>query len=308
MFGSIGGSVSSSQSETERNPWAEQIPYLTGGFEQAESLMNRGIYPGQWWVDPNQTQRDAWGGGASWAQQNLGMGQEMIDIGRGMLPGMGTAQDFYQKQLQGGAGITNPYESGQYQDIIQQNMWGDQYQNMLDAANQNLMDVQAMQNKDARLGAAMSGMSGGSDQMRKYAANALGAQTQSADIENRLRMQGQQYGTQQADQWAQQNLGGQMQDLMARRGSADYLGGLGQQGLGLMQQGYGFGQGAYGDMAGWGDYQGGFDRERLAGEMSQWNAPWQNLQNYWNVIGSGNWGGTEKMTSSSSSASGSLGF
>src|SRR5581483_9685648 len=55
-----GSSTQSSNSVQNTTPWAEQIPYLTSGFNQAQSIYNQnqatGPYTGQFVAGQNPTQ------------------------------------------------------------------------------------------------------------------------------------------------------------------------------------------------------------------------------------------------------------
>ena len=59
VWGTFGGNKGGGSHKTVKDPWAPQIPYLEQGFGYAGDLYNRGIYPGQWHVDPNQMQQDS---------------------------------------------------------------------------------------------------------------------------------------------------------------------------------------------------------------------------------------------------------
>ena len=306
--GSIGFGFNEGSGKSTTDPWAKQIPYLTGGFEQAQQLLNRGSYGGPWFADPNSMQRNAISGGYGGTDEAQGVAAQLRGFGGQLGQGFNPAMQFYNQALQGGMGISNPYAGDQYQNIIRDNSWTGIDQDQLDLAQGAIADQRAMSDRGTRLGASMSGVAGGSDSLRGYAENALGADRLAGDVANQIARSGQDRATGMANQWAGQNVAGQMADNQFQSGAAGSMANLGAQGANYLQNAYGMGQQGYRDAAGWGDYQRDFDQEQIGADKAQFEDPWNNLARYWNVVGGSNWGGTTETESKSTSASGKFGF
>lgn len=287
MVFSASGSVSNTNESSVTNPWEAQTPYLTGGFEAAQNLLNQGM-------TPEQIQAIQMGGQAS--QLAGPIGDFMRQYGQQIAPSLGQATDFYGQVMQGNAGqFTNPYESQQHQGIMQ-NYWGAPQQMQADALRADTIEGLRRSDWGDALGASLAGVSVGEEsspylKMRMAAEeNATrGYQTQLAGMHDRAFGQ----ATQRANNWAGADMGIQQQGFGNQMAAAGSMTGIGQQGFGLMQQGYGMNQQGAQDMGAWGNY----------GQGAQWTP----LQNYWNVVGSNSWGSNTKSKSTTKSVSGGWG-
>lgn len=308
MVGSfgVGGSSSNESWNESTNPWAAQDPYLRQGFAEASRLMGMGPYGGPYWVDPNQMQRSAWQGGYGAADPTGVMNRlyGFADLGMG---GYEQAMQHYQGGLQGRQ-FDNPYGSGQYNKMIEENYWNDTAQQMADQMRSNVeLDLHRSDFGDRSAGAA-SGLGGGSDYQ---IARGLAAGEADRNYKNqlkRLQMEELQRATGIADQWAGQQVQNQMQNYATQDRAADQLFFGGRSAAGDLANAYNFGQQGYQNMAGWGDYAYGFDENEMAGRRQQWLDQWMPLQNYWNVVGAGQWGSETSGSRSSDSKSFSGGF
>lgn len=299
-----GGSKGSSKSTT--NPWAKQSPYLEQGFGRAEDILNQGPYQGQWWVDPNQMQTHA----AATGFENAGQANYLQNIFQGMggdmAGGLGESQDFFSQLMTGGVGnFQNPWEAEQY-DRLRGDAWNPTLQAASDQAWESISEKARRSDFGDAMGASLSGQGTGaaSDRYLQSRQNVMSDAMRSfGDAEVGLRMQGLNAAENRAGSWAGAQMQGDQFQLGNQIGAAGQLAGLGTQGMDFLNQGWGIGQTGAAAAAGWGDYMGNFEKERLAGEMAQHDAPMQNLLNAWNIWGGANWGGTTKGKTKSASAS-----
>ncbi len=121
-------------STTSTQPWEEQIPYLTGGFEHAKKLFNQGVpeyYPGETLAgfDPARTAAQqatlGYAMGPRAAAQQAGAERQLLDTyglskNLGRMGGLAASRGL---QLQG------PLSGGQYSRLTPYS--GDQYRNLL---------------------------------------------------------------------------------------------------------------------------------------------------------------------------------
>jgi hypothetical protein len=212
----------------------------------------------------------------------------------------GQSLDYYNQQLQGRQ-YDNPYGSPEYNSMVADNYWTDVDQQRADQLADNLGVALERSDFGDRTGAAASGFGGGS----KYQiARGLAAGEADRNYKNSLAdLQGQSWAN--ADRiargWADQNVRDQYADFASRDRAAGALYQAGRGGMDDLTRAYDFGQAGYGNQAGWGDYQYGFDRDRMLGGQQQWDAGWDPLRNFWNIIGGSSWGsqtqGSEESTS-----------
>jgi hypothetical protein len=293
----FGFSFGGSKSKSKTNPWGPQIPYVEGGFSQAQNLLDRGGFQGDWWLDPNNMQQAAMQGGYQQAGQAQTVGNLMSRYGQALAPSMGQAQGFQQSVLDGSAGqFSNPYASDQYNNIAG-DYWKPQHQQMADNIRSETVEGLRRSDWGDAMGASLSGMGAGIESSPYVKARLAQSEQATRGYQNALsglHMGAAGQAQQTANQWAGADMSNQYAGFGNQANAANSLMGMGQAGIGLMQGGYGMGQQGYQDQAGWGDYQGGFDAAKLQGQHAQFQAPWDNLTNYWNIIASNNWGGTTK--------------
>jgi hypothetical protein len=231
----FGGSKGSSKS----SPWAVQTPFLTQGFEQAQSILQN--------------------------QQNSPYANVMGQYGQMLAPSLGMAQNFNQQVLDGQQGqFSNPFASEQYGQI-QQNYWNPAYQQAADSIRADTVEGLRRSDWGDAMGASMAGMGVGIDS-DPYVKARL-AQSEQASRGYQQALSGLHMGAMQqaqgtADQWAGANLQNQYAGFGNQAAAAGWMGEAGMQGINLQNQ--------------------------------QYNQPWQDLQNYWNIVGSNSWGGKTK--------------
>ena len=124
-----GGGTQVSTSTTE--PWEEQIPYLTGGFKEAQRLYNRGApgyYPGETLAGFDPMQKAAQQATLGYAMGPRAAGMQAGAEGSlmGTLRGGQAAQNWGGKLArplnQGAYGSLTPYNQGQYADLLAGNV------------------------------------------------------------------------------------------------------------------------------------------------------------------------------------------
>lgn len=303
---SASGSMSERQWEESVNPWAAQDPYLQQGFAEAARMMGQGPYQGNYWVDPNYMQQAAMAGGYG-ASDPTGIMSRLYGMGDMGMARYGDSLNYMNQAMQGRS-FDNPYGGAEYNDMVSANRWTDADQQMADRLGESAQIGFERSDFGDRGAAAMSGLGGGSDYQisRGLAAadtnRALGLQLGNLERSAEQRA----YGT--ANQWAGQQVQNQYADWAARDNAAAQLYGAGRAGMGDMTGAYNFGQQGYGNMAGWGDYQYGFDRDRMMGGQQQWDAGWDPVRNFWNIVGQNSWGSETTGSESTQSFEGSAGW
>lgn len=280
----------------KQEPWDVQIPYLKQAFSEAQSQFDKnkaaGPWSGDYLVPSTQEQYDAGRAVLSAADRSEQWNNALLDSSR--------------SSLEGGGGYITDAATGL------RSLSGDQTQSIIDAANQYRQGfdvpslVQAAM-RDANRNAAESGVpnlyrqaaaSGGLNSSRAALAQGVidrGLAEKSADLSA-------QYGNQA---WLT-GLTNAQTDI-ARRLQA--IGGLGNLGLGALnagQQGYNIGINNAGKIAtarmGGAEYLKALEQNNLSNELMKYdqnrNYLWNQLANYYNIIGNRSWGGTRTYAES----------
>lgn len=236
MSGSFGFGAGSSKSKSNSAPWKPQAAQLTQGFDWANQIYQN--------------------------QQNSPYANVMGQYGEMLAPSIGAAQGFNQQVLDGQAGqFTNPYQSEQYQGI-QSNYWTPFHQQSADQIRADTVEGLRRSDWGDAMGASMAGMGVGIDSSPYVKARLASSERATQGYQRAL--SGLHQGAwgqaqQNADQWAQADLGNQFAGFGNQAAAANNMGQFGIQGIGMQNQ--------------------------------QYQQPWQDLQSYWNIVASNNWGG-----------------
>jgi len=258
---------------TTSEPWAEQIPYLTGGFDQAKSIYNQGIpdyYPGESIAGFSPAQKAAQQATLGYAMGPRTAGMQMGAegaLGRSLGGQTGFSQNQTSDLLAGNVdlGPRSPFASTA--NALQKQVMGNLKGNILPGLRQQTMTYQP------------GGGSRGNLVQNKAIANAVqeGLTKPLADMYSGayqtaqgMRMPAAQMGIQQ-QQFGQQMYPSIMNAPLAMYGA---MGDVGAQRQGMRQQ-------------------------QMDADMARYQynatAPQQALANYMNMI-SGNYGGTVQKT------------
>ena len=257
-------------------PWAPLTGGLTAGADFAQQLLGQGAYGGPFIAGMNPMQQGGIAQGAQTAGQAGGIGQQFMQQGQGLVPGLQQAFGYNQQALSGssnpwlnnpqpymdlaGQVADSPYLGGQIQAALR-----DPFRQLTE---QTLPGIQASYSGD------MAGHSrGGMD----TALATRGYEDRAADVAAQMRGGAYGQGLNFANQAA-------MGDMSAQQMAAGNLGGMGSQGLGFMGQGYGFGQQGAQDQFGWGQRQYGLENEAINANQQGFYEPWKPLEAYGNYM------------------------
>lgn len=186
----------------------------------------------------------------------------MGQYGSQMAPGIGDAMGFNQSVLSGQAGqFSNAFEDPRYQQTLQ-DYWQPQHQMAADQIRADTVEGLRRSDWGDAMGASMAGMGVGIDSSPYVKARLAQSEQATRGYQSALTNLHQgAFGQAQhrADQWAGADMGNQYAGFQNQAMAAGNLGQMGMQGVGMQHQ--------------------------------QYNQPWQDLSNYWNIVGSNNWGG-----------------
>lgn len=270
------------------DPWAGQQPYLSDAFSQASNLYNsqKGqYYTGDFYAQPTQAMTDAFNG-------NLGFSS-------------GTGANAATTATNTGATAAGAGLSGAQTAIGQiQGMTGDQTQNNINAASQYANNPQM----DSMVTAAMrdagrqlneqdlptldrnAAATGNLNSTRTGVAQGIlerGLADKTADVSANLRGNAFQAGLGQAQQDYMNRL-----NAMSQGGAA--AGSLLSQGLSGLSAGSDINNTNTNTNLTASTMLNGYNQSALDNQYAKYNAqtqtPWQNLQNYYGIIGGNNWG------------------
>jgi hypothetical protein len=302
-----GGGTQVSTSTTE--PWEQQIPYLTGGFKEAQRLYNRGApeyYPGETLAgfDPMQKAGQQATLGYAMGPRAAGMQAGAEGSLMGTLRGGQAAQNWGGKLArplnQGAYGSLTPYNQGQYSDLLAGNVRrgpGTPYGEMENALTQGVMgNLQKNILPGIRQQQVMY-QPGGSSRGALEQNKAVSAAVQSGLTKPLAQMYGDAYQTAQ---------GMRMPAAQMGIGQQQYGMGYGLQGMGAQQASMGqypsimnAPLGMYGAMGGVGEQRRAMTREGIDQGMARYqyqsNAGQNALRNYMAMV-TGDYGSTTTST------------
>ncbi|NJL70235.1 MAG: hypothetical protein HC888_00880 [Candidatus Competibacteraceae bacterium] len=315
MFGGTKNQTSTNKSTTESNPWAAQQPYLMNMFNQAQGIFNQNAAMGtpydqgfNRFADPTQSQRDAIRYMQDAGNQIYGMGQQGFNMG-GQLgtfaqnqggANMGAIQgsrDYWQNR---DAPEENVEAAGRYADNPYLNAQIEAAQG--DVSKMAQGQVSGLNARAARSGNMNNSRAGVAEGVINSNANDTVGQ-----ISSGMRGNAWSQGLQQAGNDAQlrgamdQSTLGLMNNLYGMQGSM--MGQAGQLQLGEAGMQAGLLTDGANMMRGAGDYEQGLNQ--IANDNAFFrddylrNLPWQNMNNYGNIVGGMNWGGTTNSTGTS---------
>ena len=301
---SLGLSGSKEKSKTTDTPW--QAADLRFAFDEARNLYDTGAYQGPYVseIDPYQTAAYNAVPGAINQYQQAGAG--IYGAGEEMLPYMGEAGGYYS----GAAGgdfmnnYQNPMAGGMDPNIVGSYINNDILEGQIDAASRdvtrNLYEGQLPQNRMAH---GSAGMGGASTEDIRGAVLERGAGDRIGDISATMRYNAYNAGV--AADRARQGMTQQatMAGLSNEQFGATGMAGIGETGADFMRTGADIGAEVPSMYAGYGDYMQDLNQGQIAGDMSEFYAPWDVMDRYYGIVGAGDWGGTTKSKGEAASAS-----
>jgi hypothetical protein len=295
VAGGSGGKTQEQQSTTA--PWEAQAPYLTNGFQNAQDIYNskKGspAYGGELYAGLNPQQIAALQSLNGYAS---GRGQTLADLmsstgtgAMGLIPQAGAnAGALFQRAgtdpTQSNIGAATAYANNPAMD------------GMVDAASRDV--VRNLQENQLPANAMKAAASGNVNSSRSAMTDAIltrGTQDRVADISSTLRGNAYNNGLNLAENARTANLG-------AGLTANGQMAGLGQYGGQLAQTGYSTTMNNLNIPLQTGGVlqqdQQGQDSAGLTQFQMNDQRPWDLLNNYWNIVGGRNWGGsTEGSTS-----------
>lgn len=218
MF-SFGASGEKSKSKTVNNPWSQQSPYLTQGFEAAAARLNNPA------------------GGNYQSIQDL-----LTQYGSQLMPGLGQAQNMYGQMMQNpGSAQLNPFAAGNegYNDIMG-NYWTEPYQMASQQMESDALERFRRSDKGDAMGASLAGQAVGPKATEYLEARALAlGETENALARGNvgLRQGAMQQAQGRADSYANTFANNQQGGLAG-------MWGAGMQGAQMLPGAYNFGQSA----------------------------------------------------------------
>ena len=312
-----GGGTNVSTSTTE--PWEQQIPYLTAGFEAAKKLFNQGVpeyYPGETLAgfDPAQTAAQqatlGYAMGPRAAAQQAGAERQLLDTyglskNLGRMGGLAARRGL---QLQGPLSEgqysrLTPYSGGQYRDLLAGNVRtgaGTPYSAMENALSQGVIgNLQKNVLPGIRQQQVMY-QPGGSSKASMEQNKAVTDATAAGLTKPLAQMYSDAYQTAQGMRMpaAQMGLGAQQFGMnygLAGQDAARQAGGLGLSAVQQYPTTMNAPLGMYGAIGDVGAQRRGMTQEAINRDMARYQyqatAPQQALANYLSMI-TGNYGGT----------------
>ena len=312
-----GGGTNVSTSTTE--PWEQQIPYLTAGFEAAKKLFNQGVpeyYPGETLAgfDPAQTAAQqatlGYAMGPRAAAQQAGAERQLLDTyglskNLGRMGGLAARRGL---QLQGPLSEgqysrLTPYSGGQYRDLLAGNVRtgaGTPYRAMENALTQGVIgNLQKNVLPGIRQQQVMY-QPGGSSKASMEQNKAVTDATAAGLTKPLAQMYSDAYQTAQGMRMpaAQMGLGAQQFGMnygLAGQDAARQAGGLGLSAVQQYPTTMNAPLGMYGAIGDVGAQRRGMTQEAINRDMARYQyqatAPQQALANYLSMI-TGNYGGT----------------
>jgi hypothetical protein len=290
MFDGLFGGGDQPSGSGQVAPWKKQAPYLNYGFDQAQQLYNmfkgQQPYGGSLYSPMNPLQQaGSWG----LANYSAGQGQDLANAAAGAsTAALSSGQQFGQNAQN----IMTQSQQDPTQQIIQNagSMADNPYMNgMIDAASRDV--VRNLNENDLPDLNQTANMSGNTDSSRTGIAQGIlqrGAADRVGDIAANLRGGAYNSGLSQASTNYQNGVANQL-------GANSQVGSALQTGLGGAQGAQQMGQGNY---AAIGQAGGTFQNDEqgmLNAALQKWQManqqPWQNLNNYWNVVGGQGYGG-----------------
>lgn len=298
------GLFSSDQTSTvETVPWAPQANQLTNAFNEARTLMDRGAYQGDYYAGMNPFTSQGLNNLAGWGDAG-GQGQNILQTlmaqGNQQVGGSADAMGIAQNVA------ANPFQGAQNMGFDQNNlsryMNNDVINGQIDSASRdvtrNLYENQLTGN------AAQAAGSGNTGSSRRGVMDAIamrGAGDRIADISSGIRSNAYNNALGIESNRASQNASLSQQTGLAgdrtRMGAAGMLNQIGQQGAGMLMDSNNLGTSFANNQIMAGNAFQQDENNNIAANMQRWNAPQDLLNQYYGIVGSGNWGGTTTQTS-----------
>ncbi len=298
-----GGSTTKTEAvDTKTDPWSGQQPFLTDAFNQAKGIYDaqKGTpgYQGDYYAAPTQAMKDAFQGNMGFAS---GAGKDAATTAAGTgtaaaasgLAGSNSAlgQIFGMTGAQTDANIAaaGKYAANPYMD------------GMVDAASR---DISRNVNENVMPGIARGAAATGNiNSTRTGVAEGIaqrGLQDTIGDISAQLRGTAYQSGIGAAQQDYTNRLGAMM-------GGAQTASGLLSQGLAGLESGANINNTNTNTNLTSATMLNGYDQNALDNEYQKYtankNSPWENLSNYYGIIGGNNWGSATTGTNTTKTQS-----
>lgn len=258
---------------TSRQPWGPIAPYITGGLQNLQNLMNSGAYTGPFTAPINPTQTAGIYAGVANAGGAPALAGTVAGAGAGLTGGLNQAYQFYGNAISGqplNPLVTNPNPYMNLATMAANNPYMDA---SITAA---LRDPYRQLTEQTLPGIAMEAQASGNAPSRRYMMEAIarrGYEDRAADVSAAMRGNAWNTGLgMAADAALLDQAGGQL--------AAGQLANMGSTGIDLLTRGYGIGQQGAIDLAGWGDRQQGLDQQQIEGAIRGYYEPWKLMDAY----------------------------
>lgn len=290
----MGGGETKTTNVENRDPWSGQQPYLQNAFSEAQSIyntqkgQNAAAYTGDFYAKPTSQMTNAFqqalqfgsGPGAQAANQAVQTGTQNAQMGtQGTQQAMGglfglAGQDATANNINAASQYANnPYMDG-----------------MVDAS---MRDARRQVSEQALPGLNRNAAATGNmNSSRTGVAQGIierGLAEKTADVSSQLRGQAYQSGITQAQQDTQNKMG-------ALQGAGAMAGNATSTGLSGMNAGVDMNKTNTDNAMTSTTMLNGFDQQVIDNELAKYDyqqqLPWKNLNNFYNIIGASNWGGT----------------
>lgn len=258
---------------TSRQPWGPIAPYITGGLQNLQNLMNSGAYTGPFTAPINPTQTTGIAAGTANAGGAPALAGTVSGAGAGLTGGLNQAYQFYSNAVSGQPQnplVTNPNPYLNLATMAANNPYMDA---SITAA---LRDPYRGLTEQTLPGIAMDAQAAGNAPSRRNMLEAIarrGYEDRAADVAAAMRGAAWDTGLGMAGDAARMDQTGALS-------AASNLGNLGSTGIDLLTRGYGIGQTGAADLAGWGDRLQGLDQAQLEGAIRGHYEPWKLMDAY----------------------------
>lgn len=298
---SIAGSLiskngnSSSSQQASKEPWAAQIPYLTGGFANAQNLLNTRQntpwYQGKLTAGFNPLEREGVDLAGNFVRGTAMPGATaMVNAG---MTGLGAAGSFVRNANDTFARASTD-KTQSLIDNAARYADNPHLQSAIDAA---AGDVTRNLRENVLTGIDREASSGGNlNSSRAGVAEGIasrGAAEKIADIASQARLNAWNEGLARA----QSQLNADTSAMLSANGQ---LGQAWELGNSSTTQGIQAGNAAAGAMIAAGRQVRDWEQKDLDNELMRWERndqrPWDELKNYWSIVGSRDWGGSSQET------------
>jgi hypothetical protein len=279
----FGISLGGGKSKSSTAPWAPQQSFLKNLWQNSQDLYTRGTFDQNWYAGPSPEQLAAIEQGAGVAPYATEVGQQFTQAGQGLMPGLGSAFDYFGSTLGGVTPYSDPNAITDYAGQFAETPYT---QDIIAASLRDpFRQLTEQQLPGIAMNAAATGTSGGSRRAIADSIAQRGFADRAADVSAGVYQQNMDRGYNFADRNASAGMD------QANMG-ADALMRMGQAGLGYIGSGLDYSMMAPEMLAQWGGYDQSLRQGQIDADRERFMSPWDLLGMQSNIVQAGNWGGT----------------